>query len=107
MSKTGDFYTRLLEERETESEFLARISSLIDAIATSNPELANRIRAEVSRIDASVERLFRIAWQEVESTSLADDSEILVVLARYVQFLLLRDCEKWMLGGRTSEKTDS
>jgi len=107
MSKTGDFYTRLMDERETESEFLDRISSLIDATVTSNPELANRIQAEVSRLDASVEKLFRIVWQEVESTSLADDSDILVVLARYVQFLLLRDCEKWMLGGRASEKTDS
>lgn len=96
-----------MEERETESEFLARISSLIDAVAITKPELANRIQAEVSRLDASVERLFKIAWQEVESTSLADDSEILVVVASYVQFLLLRDCEKWMLRGRASEKTDS
>jgi len=61
----------------------------------------------LSRLEARVEKFFTVARQEVELVALANDSEILVVLADYVQFLLLRDCENWMLGFRASEKTGS
>jgi hypothetical protein len=48
--------------------------------------------------------VFALVWQEVEPSLTSESSEILVALAANVDFLLLRECEKWMLGSYASTK---
>lgn len=58
-------------------------------------------------LEARAEDFFTVVRQEVRWVALANDSEILVVLADYVQLFLLRDCENWTLAFCASEKTAS
>lgn len=113
MSKTSRFYLAMQEERELEDQLREELHLLLAALSLRDPEAAARLRTDIAEIEARVHRVFRIVWHRVESSLSVESSEILCELAGFVQFLLLRDCEKWMLGTPTSEsqvtseKTDS
>jgi len=113
MSKTSRFYLALQEERELEYQLREEIHLLLAALSLRDPETAARLRTDIAEIEARVHRVFRTVWHRVESSLSVESSEILCELAGFVQFLLLRDCEKWMMGTPTpesqvaSEKTDS
>lgn len=113
MSKTGRFYLALQEERELEDQLREELHLLLAALSLRDPETAARLRTDIAEIEARVHRVFRTVWHRVESSLSVESSEVLCELAGFVQFLLLRDCEKWMLGKPTSEsqvaseKTDS
>jgi hypothetical protein len=104
VSKTSRFYEALQEERQTEDEFRSRLDSLIGASALRDPALADHLRVEIAEIRSRAQRVFALVWQEVEPSLTSESSEILVALAANVDFLLLRECEKWMLGSYASTK---
>jgi len=104
VSKTGRFYEALQEERQTEDEFRSRLDSLMGAVALRDPATAGRLRVEIAEIQSRANRVFAEVWQKVEPSLSAESSEILVALAGYVDFLLLRECEKWMLGSSASSQ---
>ena len=101
VSKTHRFYEALQAERETEDELRDHLESLIDAIAPRDAETAYRLRVELADIETRVHRVYATVWQKVEPSLSTESSEMLVALANYARFILLRDCAKWMLGSST------
>jgi len=101
VSKTGRFYEALQEERQTEDEFRSRLDSLMGAVAVRDAATAGRLRVELAEIETRVHLVYKTVWQKVEPSLSTDSSATLAALASYVRFILLRDCEKWMLGSST------
>jgi len=103
MSKTNRFYLALQEERELENQLREELLRVLVPPSLRDPETAERLRFDIAEIEARVHRIFWTVWHRVETSLSVESSEILRELAGFMQFLLLRDCEKWMLGEPTSE----
>lgn len=101
MSKTSRFYEALHAERETDAELRDHLESLIDAIAARDAETADRLRVELAEIETRAHLVYKTVWQKVEPSLSTESSATLAALASYVRFILLRDCEKWMLDSST------
>lgn len=103
MSKTSRFYLALQEHRELEDQLREELLRVLVPLSLRDPETAERLRSDIAEIEARVDRNFWTVWHRVETSLSVESSEILCELAGFVQFLLLRDCEKWMLGESNSE----
>lgn len=98
MSKTGRFYLALQEEREQEDQLREELHLLLGALSLKDPKTADQMRTDIAEIEARVLRIYATVWHRVETSLSVESSEILSDLAGYVAFLLMRDCEKWVMG---------
>lgn len=73
------------------------------ALSLRDPEIAERLRTDIAEIESRVLRIYATVWHRVETSLSIESLEILCDLADNVAFLLMRNCEKWMLGKPTSE----